>query len=229
MSENTKAVAYYRVSTSKQGESGLGLESQENAVKRYAAANGLTIISPPGEFTEIETGTNKRRRPKLHAAMRLAKEHKAILLIAKIDRLARNVHFISGLMESGVKFIAVDMPTIDNLTIHILAAVAEKEAKLISERTRAGLAVAKARGTILGKPENMTHEAQKKGAAVRRQQAINGYKTATRLAQSRREQGWTYQQIANELNDIGERTTRGKLFTKMTVKRMLDRVVTVTG
>ena len=224
MSNDKKAVAYYRVSTTKQGESGLGLEAQTEAVERFAAGNGFTIISPTNEFTEVETGTNKRQRPKLRAAMKMAQENDATLLIAKIDRLARNVHFVSGLMESGVKFVAVDMPTVDNLTIHILAAVAEKEAQLISERTKAGLAAARARGTVLGKPENLTHEAQLKGAAARRRQAINGYKTATRLAQSRREQGWTYQEIADELSDIGERTTRGKMFTRMTVKRMLDRV-----
>ncbi len=218
--EYTNAIAYYRVSTTKQGQSGLGLESQQESVSSYAAANCLTIQN---SFTEVETGTSKRKRTEIYKAIKAAKKQKAVLLIAKLDRLARNVHFISGLMESGVKFAAVDMPEVDNLTIHILAAVAEKEAQLISERTKAALKAVKARGVKLGKPENMTHDAQLKGAATMRKQAITSYKSTAFTANLLRSQGASYQAIANQLNDNGYTTRTGKPFQAMTVKRILDR------
>lgn len=220
----SKAIAYYRVSTQKQGKSGLGLEAQQAAVESYAAANGLTIISPPGEFTEVETGTNKRRRPKLQAAIAAAKENNAVLLIAKLDRLARNVHFISGLMQSGVKFVAVDMPQVDNLTIHILAAVAEEEARLISKRTKAALQAAKARGVELGNPDNLTEDARAKGQAASKQQAIDAYRKTAGYIAMMRESGMSYRAIADKLNEEGHRTRKGKEYQGMTVKRILDRI-----
>jgi hypothetical protein len=133
-------VAYYRVSTARQGESGLGLEGQRDAVLRFVQepSNILT------EFTEVESG-RKKFRPQLVAAIAHAKEHNATLLIAKLDRLARNVSFVSELMESKVRFKAVDMPQADNFTIHIIAAVAEREAEMISARTKAALARKKVR------------------------------------------------------------------------------------
>lgn len=147
----TKAVAYLRVSTDKQGRSGLGLEAQREAVARYAAANGVDLI---GEHTEVETGKGANalsKRPELVAALATAKREKAGLIIAKLDRLARNVHFISGLMETGVEFAVADMPNADRFQLHLFAALAEKEAEVISQRTRAALAAAKDRGTELGK------------------------------------------------------------------------------
>ena len=137
------AVAYYRVSSLKQGQSGLGLEAQQAAVFVHAQQQGLTISS---ELVEIETGTRKRRRPQLEAALKQTKRLGAVLLIAKLDRLARNVVVVAALMESGVRFVAVDMPEADNLTIHVMAAVAEREAQLISSRTKAALKAKKARG-----------------------------------------------------------------------------------
>jgi DNA invertase Pin-like site-specific DNA recombinase len=150
-------IAYFRVSTQRQGRSGLGLEAQQQAVTVFLHGHGELIIE---SFTEIESG-RKNDRPQLAAALDACRKHKAILVIAKLDRLARNVHFISGLMESGVEFVAVDMPEANRLTIHILAAVAEHEREMISKRTKDALQAAKARGTKLGSP------APKKGAAIR--------------------------------------------------------------
>ena len=215
------AIAYYRVSTQKQERSGLGLEAQQAAVKRYADRNGLNIIQ---EFTEVETGTRKRHRPQIAAAIKAAKGSDALLLIAKLDRLARNVHFISGLMESGVDFTAVDMPQVDNLTIHILAAVAEQEAKLISERTRAALAAAKANGRQLGNPQHLTHEAQIKGAASRRAAAVTDYQPITGYVRLLRDSGLGHEAIATRLNQEGHKTREGKRFYPMTVYRILERV-----
>lgn len=147
----TKAVAYLRVSTDKQGKSGLGLEAQREAVARYVAANGVDLI---GEHIEVETGKGANalsKRPELVAALATAKREKAGLIIAKLDRLARNVHFISGLMETGVEFAVADMPNADRFQLHLFAALAEKEAEVISQRTKAALAAAKERGTELGK------------------------------------------------------------------------------
>jgi hypothetical protein len=135
-----KVVAYYRVSTARQGASGLGLDAQRAAVATWTAANGAAVLAG---YTEVESG-KRADRPELGKALAHAKRSRATLVIAKLDRLSRNVHFLSGLMESGVDFIACDNPHANKLTIHILAAVAEDEAKRISERTRAALAAYKA-------------------------------------------------------------------------------------
>jgi DNA invertase Pin-like site-specific DNA recombinase len=140
----SRYIAYYRVSTVRQGKSGLGIEAQKQAVQAHL--NGQKPIS---EFVEVESG-RRSDRPQLAAALAASRVHKAILVIAKLDRLARNVAFVSSLMEAGVEFEACDFPQANRLTIHILAAVAEHEARMISERTRAALAAAKARGTVLG-------------------------------------------------------------------------------
>jgi DNA invertase Pin-like site-specific DNA recombinase len=139
-------VAYLRVSTDKQGKSGLGLEAQREAIARFLDGGEWKLI---GEFVEIESG-KRNDRPQLATALKHAKRTGATLVIAKLDRLARNVAFVSNLMESGAEFVAVDNPHANRLTIHILAAVAEDEARRISERTKAALAAAKARGVKLG-------------------------------------------------------------------------------
>jgi DNA invertase Pin-like site-specific DNA recombinase len=139
-------VAYYRVSTDRQGKSGLGLDAQERAVREFASHLGVKPIS---SFTEVESG-RKKDRPELANAIAECKRFGGRLVIAKLDRLARKVAFVSNLMESGVDFVACDMPEANRLTIHILAAVAEHEREMISERTRAALATARARGTPLG-------------------------------------------------------------------------------
>jgi DNA invertase Pin-like site-specific DNA recombinase len=139
---NGKYIAYYRVSTAKQGASGLGLEAQQEAVRGYLNGGRWKMID---EVTEIESG-KRNDRPALARALSLCRIHKATLIIAKLDRLARNVNFISNLMESGVEFTAVDFPQANRLTVHILAAVAEHEAAMISARTKAALKAAKVRG-----------------------------------------------------------------------------------
>lgn len=147
-------VAYYRVSTQKQGRSGLGLHAQKEAVSRFADQHGLTVTE---EFTEVETGKGADAldsRPQLRLALALAKVRNCRVAVAKLDRLSRDVHFISGLMSQRVPFVVTELgPDIDPFMLHIYAAVAQKEAALISERTKAGLAVARARGVSLGNPD----------------------------------------------------------------------------
>ena len=145
---NGQFIAYYRVSTKRQGESGLGLEAQRESVLSYLNGGRWKLID---EVTEVESGTRKGNdRPALQNALALCRVHGATLIIAKLDRLARNVAFISKMMESGVEFVAVDFPQANRLTVHILAAVAEHEAVMISQRTKAALQAAKARGVVLG-------------------------------------------------------------------------------
>lgn len=216
----TPAVAYYRVSTQKQGQSGLGLEAQQAAVLAYARSKGLAITS---EFTEIETGTKKRRRPQLEAALDQTRRVGGVLLIAKLDRLARNVAVVATLMESGVRFVAVDMPEADNLTIHVMAAVAEREAQLISARTKAALAARKARGLKLGKPENLTVEARLLGAAASKSRAIADMRTVAAYAGALRGQGLSLRAVAAQLEAHGFKTRRGGPWSAVQVKRVLDR------
>ena len=152
------AVAYYRVSTKRQGRSGLGLEAQREAVERFAKDQGYTLINA---FTEVETGKGSdalEARPELAAAIRDAKLRNCPVLVAKLDRLSRDVHFISGLMRTRVPFIVTELgPDADPFMLHIYATLAEKEARVISERTKHALAAAKARGTKLGNPNGAAH------------------------------------------------------------------------
>jgi DNA invertase Pin-like site-specific DNA recombinase len=143
-----KFIAYYRVSTDRQGQSGLGLEAQQKAVLDYLNGGSWTLA---GEYTEVESGKHADR-PQLTAALAACKKQKARLVIAKLDRLSRNLAFIATLMDSGIEFVATDNPHANKLTIHILAAVAQHEREAISERTKAALAAAKARGVKLGGP-----------------------------------------------------------------------------
>src|SRR5262249_9460343 len=143
-----KFVAYYRVSTDKQGKSGLGLEAQRKAVLDYLNGGTWHLV---GEFTEIESG-KRNERPELVKALAACKRNKAKLVIAKLDRLSRNLAFIATLMDSGVEFVAVDNPHANKLTVHILAAVAQHECEMIAQRTKDALQAAKARGVVLGNP-----------------------------------------------------------------------------
>ncbi|WP_420418333.1 recombinase family protein [Pacificispira sp.] len=146
MEQEKTFVAYYRVSTDRQGRSGLGLEAQRESVERYLSACGGDLLN---SFIEVESGS-KKQRPELESALAECRRKKATLIIAKLDRLARNVHFISGLMESRVEFVAADNPHANRLMVHMLAAFAEHEREMISQRTKAALAAAKARGVQLG-------------------------------------------------------------------------------
>ncbi|OOV11981.1 recombinase family protein [Deinococcus sp. LM3] len=216
----TPAVAYYRVSTAKQGQSGLGLEAQQAAVLSHARSKDLQVVL---EFTEIETGTRKRRRPQFEAALDHTRRIGGVLLIAKLDRLARNVAVVASLMESGVRFVAVDMPEADNLTIHVMAAVAEREAQLISARTKAALAARKARGLTLGKPENLTVEARLAGAATSRARAVADMRPVAAYAGALRAQGLSLRAVAAQLDAHGFRTRQGGPWSAVQVKRVLDR------
>src|ERR1700687_3024090 len=158
-------VAYYRVSTDRQGRSGLGLEAQQASVRNYLNGGDWELI---GEFTEIESGKHADR-PELVKALEVCRRQKARLVIAKLDRLSRNLAFIATLMDSGVEFVAVDNPHANKLTIHILAAVAQHERDIISARTSAALKAAKARGKRLGNPK--LSEARRHATAARKQSA----------------------------------------------------------
>lgn len=163
MQSNERFVCYYRVSTQRQGESGLGLEAQRRAVESFLNSKEGEVIA---EFTEVESG-RKTARPQLSEALALCRRKRALLVIAKLDRLARNVHFISGLMEAGVEFIAVDQPTKDRFMLHIQAAFAEEEARRISQRTKAALQSAKLRGVDIGANGRILAERNRKEAQAR--------------------------------------------------------------
>lgn len=205
-------IAYYRVSTDRQGQSGLGLEAQREAVARFLG--GTSLLS---EFQEIESGKKHTNRPALAAALDECRRRRATLVIAKLDRLARNVHFISGLMESGVDFVAVDMPQANRLTIHIMAAFAEHEREMISQRTKAGLAVLKSRGVRLGNPrwqESIARARQAKDPIPPAPQLIE-------IMRQRRSQGHTLRAIAEHLNELGLRTPRGSRWYAATVRKAM--------
>lgn len=217
-----KYVAYFRVSTLEQGRSGLGLESQKTMVENFVLQNRGTLI---GSYTEIETGTNKKKRIEIFKAIDFAKRNDAVLVIAKIDRLARNVHFVSSLMEAGVQFVACDLPEATNFTIHLYAALGEMEAKLISERTKNALAIKKKQGFRLGTPENLTDEAKMKGVEANRAKARSNQNNiqATKLIVEYREQGKSYDWIALRLNELKVFTAQGKLHNSTSVHRLFSR------
>ena len=211
-------VAYFHVSTARQGQSGLGLEAQQAAVKNFLGPDAVLVAS----FTEVESG-RKNSRPQLQVAIAHARQENAVLLVAKLDRLARNVAFLAALMESRVRFQAVDLPAADEFTLHILAAVAQKEATAISTRTRDALAAKKARGFQLGTPANLTPAARAKARAslqTNAQTNINN-RQAAQLAGLLRAIGASLRAIAEQLNQSGYRTRRGKAFHPMGVRRLL--------
>ena len=216
-------VAYYRVSTARQGRSGLGLAAQQEAVRNYLNGGNWRIVQ---ESTEVESGKRKDR-PKLAEALAACRIYGATLIVAKIDRLARNVAFLSQLMESGVDFKAVDFPDANRLTVHILAAVAEHEAKAISERTKAALAAAKRRGAKLGgkRPgQRLTRQAQRSGnAAVATQAAARATDLAPAIAELQAAGAASLRAIAAGLNDRKIPTARGGEWSAVQVKRVIDR------
>jgi DNA invertase Pin-like site-specific DNA recombinase len=204
-----KFFSYLRVSTDKQGERGYGIDAQRKAVTDFLNGGSWELL---GEFVEVESGKRKDR-PKLAEAIAACKKHKARLVISKLDRLARNVHLISGLMESKIDFVCCDMPDANRLTIHILAAVAEHEREMISRRTKDGLAAAKARGVTLG---NRTLATTNRGAAADRAEALRD--VFTELA------GLSAHKAAAELNARGVATPRGSAWSAKTVLRVRSRL-----
>lgn len=214
-------ITYYRVSTQKQGQSGLGLQAQKEAVKKHL--NGKPILF---EFTDIESGTKKGNdRPNLKQAIELSRKTGSTLVIAKLDRLARNVRFITSLMESGVEFIACDMPQANKFTIHIFSALAEQEAEMISIRTKQALAELKKNGIKLGKPENLSKEAIERGRIKRINNSSldDNNRKAGALIVSMVDQGKSLYNISKELNRLGFKTRRDCDFTIMQVKRLYNK------
>jgi DNA invertase Pin-like site-specific DNA recombinase len=202
------AVAYYRVSTAEQGRSGLGLEAQREAVRSFAAREGLELSE---EFTEIESGKGSNalaRRPQLATALRAAKRHRAPVLVAKLDRLSRDVHFISGLMAERVEFIVTELGRQqDPFILHLFAALAEKERSLIAERTRAGLRAAKRRGQQLG-------TRAKSRSAIRRQAQAGGKAVADAALAWAKANQWA---VETALNEAGSYLGAAKLLTSRAV------------
>src|SRR6516165_8861807 len=210
---STTIVAYFRVSTQKQGRSGLGLEAQRKAVTAYAAQQGLTIE----EFTEVETGKGAdalERRPVFAQALQRAKKLKAPIVVAKLDRLSRDVAFIATLMAKKVEFVTADDPTKSPFMLHIKAAVAEEERRMIAQRTRDALAAAKERGVVLG---NQAQADANKAAAAARDAG---------LVDILHEIGWElpYREIADDLNERKVPAPRGGTWSAMSVMRMLKRL-----
>ncbi len=212
---NTKKfVAYYRVSTDKQGQSGLGLEAQRDAVLNYVMREHGQLLA---EYTEVESGAVSKR-PELMLSLAKCKQTKAILVIAKLDRLSRNVYVISGLLESGVEFVATDNPTATKLMLHMLAAFAEHEREQISARTKAALSAAKKRGVKLGTTGVQRAKENREAAdafALQLATALNqlkgsGISTATGLARG--------------LNNSAIRTWRGGHWHPATVIRLVTRL-----
>lgn len=215
-------ITYLRVSTDRQGKSGLGLEAQRKAVADHVAGKGEIAT----EYVEIESG-KKSDRPQLARALAEAKRIGAVLLIAKLDRLARNVAFIANLLEAGVEIAAADMPEANRFLLHVMAAVAEHEAQAISDRTRAALAAAKARGVALGwsmpgRAEEQRHAARKgaeRNARKADQHAANVLPVIRQIAA----RGASLRQIADELNTRGIKTARGGLWYAATVRNVMAR------
>jgi DNA invertase Pin-like site-specific DNA recombinase len=224
-------IAYQRVSTKQQGRSGLGLDGQQTALEQFAQGNDARVIAT---YREVESG-KRSDRPELAKAISHAKRSKATLVVAKLDRLARNVAFLSRLMESGVDFVACDNPHANRFTIHILAAVAEHEAQMIADRTRSALAAAKARGVKLGSSrpghwagrENRRRAGARKAAAaaaqVHRQSANDAYGDLYGAMRGMRSEGQTLRSIASELNSQGHTTRNGKDWNAAQVMRVLRR------
>ncbi len=210
----SRFVGYFRVSTEKQGRSGLGLDAQRAAVSGYIGHHGGLLIA---EFTEVETG-KRGDRPRLAEALSVCRRERATLIIAKLDRLARNVAFIANLMEADVPFIAVDMPYAEKLTLHIFAAMAEEEARRIGQRTRAALAAAKARGTVLGANGKLLAKAEIERADEFARQI------APTVIELRHSGARTDRQLAAALNSRGVLGPRGGRFHLRSAQRLRRRM-----
>lgn len=216
---NQQFVAYFRVSTQQQGRSGLGLEAQQQAVIAYL--NDKPLLNT---YTEVETGKGcdaLDRRPQLKAAIDLCKKRQAILIIAKLDRLARNVHFVSGLIESGIEFVCADMPQANKVMLQMYSVMAEWERDQISLRTKQALAAAKMRGVVLGKAGSMNL----KPNIEQRQQSANEF--ALKLSQVIKDmqgRGISQRAMCDELNDLGIKTAKGGKWSLIQLQRVLKRI-----
>jgi DNA invertase Pin-like site-specific DNA recombinase len=218
----SEIVAYLRVSTERQGRSGLGLQAQREMVRRFASSEGLKLV---GEHIEIETGKGADAldlRPKLCAALDQARSRKCPIVVAKLDRLSRNVHFITGLMEQRVPFVVAELGNaVPSFMLHIYAAVAQEERRVISERTRVALAAAKARGTRLGNPR--LAEVRDKAFASNRAAAVQFAANVLPIIQPMRAEGASLRKIADALNERRIPTARGGKWAATQIADILKR------
>jgi DNA invertase Pin-like site-specific DNA recombinase len=206
-----KLVAYYRVSTARQGKSGLGLAAQQRRISEFVASNGALIA----EFCDIQSG-RVDQRIELQKALTLAKRENARIVIARLDRFSRRVSFIASILEQGIGLVCAEMPHASDFQLHIFAALAQEERRLISERTRAALAEAKRRGTILG--------ANGRNLATKNRKAADDFAATLRARLDADLLGRSYSEIARHLNDAGIMTVTGKQFHPQTVKNYLLRL-----
>ncbi len=216
--KNQSFIGYYRVSTQKQGVSGLGLDAQRSSVLSFIGDRSLL-----GEFKDIESGKNDYR-PELLKAIEMTKETNSTLVIAKLDRLSRNLNFITLLQREKVKFVCCDLPDANELTIHIIGAMAQNERERISQRSKDALSQLKKRGVQLGCPANLTNEARKKGSLKMKEKATlnpNNIK-AKKIILLLKENGMTLREITKELNESGFKTSTNGLFQPEQVRRLLN-------
>jgi DNA invertase Pin-like site-specific DNA recombinase len=213
-------VAYYRVSTAAQGRSGLGLEAQKAAVLAFLNGGPWKLL---GEFTEVESGANNER-PELARAMNACRLKGATLIIAKLDRLSRDAHFLLGLEKAGVEFVAADMPSANRMTVGIMAVVAEEERRMIAARTKNALAAAKARGVVLGGWKGGPKVDGKLGAEANREKASEFAAKLAPIMAEMVQRSLSLRQIASELMDQGIQTPRGGQWTATAVRNLLSRL-----
>jgi DNA invertase Pin-like site-specific DNA recombinase len=218
-------VTYIRVSTAKQGSSGLGIEAQRQALKQFAKAEGLELVR---EFVEVETGKGSDaldRRPQLKAALAAAKKLKCHVAVAKLDRLSRDVHFISGLMSHRVPFVVAELGAdVDPFVLHLCAALAEKERFLISTRTRQALAAAQARGVTLGSPK-LAQARESAVTAIKASADQHAANVLPIIKEAQKAGATTLRAVAEALNARGISTARGGSWHAMSVKNVLDRPI----
>jgi DNA invertase Pin-like site-specific DNA recombinase len=210
-----KYIAYYRVSTQRQGQSGLGLEAQKQAV--YSAVGKENVLQ---EYIEIESG-KKDNRDELEKALQTCKEKDVILIVAKLDRLSRSIKMLFSLRDSNVKFRALDLPAFNTLSLGIYATIAQHEREMISQRTKAALAAKKKQGWIAGTPANMTQAAREKGKKVLREKAIRHNSKAEKAIKDLLNAGLSLAKIADRLNQYGIKTSKGNAFTKSSVQNVI--------
>lgn len=218
--KTAKFISYSRVSTDKQGQDGYGMAAQEAAIAAYVEHAGGELVET---FVEVESGTKAASNPELDAALNRCRKEGATLLVAKLDRLARNVAFTSALMESGVDFVVANMPGADKFRLHIEAAVAEEERRRISIRTKEGLRMAKARGVVLGNPR--IHTAAAAGRQKNAKLADDFARSMHPLISGLQSSGLTtLRAIADGLNNRSIRTRHGKNWRPNSVKQLKDRL-----
>lgn len=211
-------VAYIRVSTKKQEKSGLGLEAQKAIIEHYTSQEQSQIIK---YYIETESGKEIENRPQLQEAIIFCRTQKAVLVVAKLDRLSRDVEHIFAIKKQlGDYFKSCDLPSTDSLTLSIFAGLAQREREIISIRTKLALQQKKKQGIKLGSPQNLTQEARQKGAEANKRKAkeTNSNKIAYSIISGLRKDGHSYQEITNQLNKLGLKTARGKNYQKATIR-----------